>query len=487
MKVTLKFVLALIIVLFAIRSFEGFLTVQRETDRLNTDIQRDARLLGMIVNTSVRSTWLSNGRNQALELIEKFNLDEHPIRISWKPFKGDDGLDNQLDEDSLTELKNGDTIALRQQRRKRGEVQYFFIPVDIPKADGAIQLAETLKERSRYLQNAWTREAVAGGLVFLVSGAVMFLLGFVIIGSPLSRLQERIKRIGEGDMGGWPALRGHDELSALARCLNDMCAKLRSAWEREITETKKRIAVMEQMRHMDRLTTIGRLASGVAHELGTPLNVIIGRAGMIKDIANVSKTEQIQDNAETIKSQAMRMTNIICHLLDFARQRPPKRVKTNGGDVVRQAVELVNCLGYKAKVRIEPPAEESFSLLVNIDPVQIQQVVTNLIENAFQAMPQGGDVLVSVSSEPANPPDGVENQKGRFLKIIVKDNGIGINEEHLSKIFDPFFTTKDVGEGTGLGLSITYGIIREHGGWIDVISEPGKGSCFIVYIPQEKL
>ncbi len=486
MKVTLKLLLVLIVVHFVIRSFEGFLTVQRETNRLNADIKRDGRLLEKIVNTSVQSTWLSNGRDQALELIEDFNLDEHPIRISWKPFKGNDGLDNQLDEDSLTKLKHGDTLALRQRRTKRGEVQYYFIPVDIPQADGVIQLAETLKERSRYLQNAWIREAVAGSLVFLISGSVMLLLGFVIIGRPLSKLQERVKRIGQGDMGGWLMLRGHDELSALARGLNDMCAKLHRAWEREITETKKRIAVMEQMRHMDRLTTIGRLASGVAHELGTPLNVISGRADMIIDSAVDSKVGHIQENAKTIKSQAIRMTNIIRHLLDFARQRPPKRVKTKGYDVVRQAVELVSCLGYKANVRTEPP-EDSSSLLVNVDPVQIQQVVTNLIENALQAMPEGGDVLVSVKSEPANPPDGVESHKGCFLQIIVKDNGIGINEEHLSKIFDPFFTTKDVGQGTGLGLSITYGIVREHGGWIDVISEAGKGSCFTVYIPQENL
>ncbi len=486
MKVTLKFVLVLIVVLFVIRTFEGFLTVKRETERLNTDIQRDALLLGNIITTSVQNMWLSNGRNQAIKLAEKFNLNEHPIHISWKPFEGDNGLNNQLNEDSLIKLKNGETVSLRQQRSKRGEVQYFFIPLDIPETDGVIQLAETLKERSRYLQNAWTREAIAGSFVFLVSGAVMLLLGFVIIGRPLSKLQERIKRIGEGDMRGWLVLRGHDELAALARCLNDMCTKLHTAWEREITETKKRVAAMEQMRHMDRLTTIGRLASGVAHELGTPLNVISGRAGMIKDRAETLKTEQIQDNAETIKSQAMRMTNIIRHLLDFARQRPPKRVKTNGGDVVRQAVELVNCLGYNASVRMEPP-QESSSLLVNIDPVQIQQVITNLLENALQAMPEGGDVIVAAKSITTSPPQDVESHKGRFLQITVNDKGVGIAQDHLSKIFDPFFTTKDVGEGTGLGLSITYGIVREHRGWIDVISEEGKGSCFTVYIPQESL
>jgi two-component system, NtrC family, sensor kinase len=484
MKVTLKFVIVLMVVLFVIRTFEGFLTVKRETDRLNTDIQRDALLLGNIITASVQSMWLSNGRDQAIKLTDKFNMDEHPIHISWKPFEGEYGLNNQFNQETLSKLRNGKTISLRQQRSKRGEVQYFFIPLDIPQANGVIQLAETLNERSRYLQNAWGREAIAGSLAFSLSGAVMFLLGFAIIGRPLGKLQERIKGIGEGDMESRLVLGGHDELTALAGCLNDMCAKLHTAWKREITETRKRIAIMEQMRHMDRLTTIGRLASGVAHELGTPLNVISGRAGMIKDRVENLSTEQIRDNAETIKSQAMRMTNIIRHLLDFARQRPPKRVKSNGAEVVRQAVELVNCLGYKGNARMEAPKATS-SFQVNIDPVQIQQVITNLIENALQAMPEGGDVLVTVKSEKAYPPQGVENHKGHFLQITVKDHGKGIPEEFLDTIFDPFFTTKEVGKGTGLGLSITYGIVREHGGWIEVVSEEGKGSSFTVYIPQE--
>ena len=267
MKVTLKLVLILIFVLFVVRTFEGFLTVRRETHRLNADIQRDAHLLGRILRASIQSTWSANGREDALKLIEAFNLSQHPIRISWKPFEGNNGLREELDDDTLAKLKKGETVSVSQQRRQRGEVQYFFVPVDVPEADGAIQLAETLKERSRYLENALTREVIAGGVVFILTGGTMLLLGFIIIGRPLNKLQEQIKRIGQGNMGDWMVLRGRDELSRLAECLNDMCASLTAAREREIAEAEKRISAMEQVRHMDRLTTIGRLASGVAHEL----------------------------------------------------------------------------------------------------------------------------------------------------------------------------------------------------------------------------
>ncbi|MFW6171416.1 MAG: sensor histidine kinase, partial [Planctomycetota bacterium] len=294
-----------------------------------------------------------------------------------------------------------------------------------------------------------------------------------------------INRIGEGNLSEQVALRSRDELSALAEGLNDMCARLSAAREREHAETQKRISAMEQMRHMDRLTTIGRLASGIAHELGTPLNVIGGRAGMISDDAIPLGCPEIQTNAHTIKSQADRMTQIIRHLLDFARQRPPKRIEVNGEEVVRHAVELVSCLGYTAKVQVQS-RDDSASLVARMDPVQMQQVMTNLIENALQAVLEARVVLVTIESTTITPPADVGGAPGRFLRIAVQDDGAGIAEEDLPNVFDPFFTTKDVGQGTGLGLSITYGIVREHGGWIDVESKLGVGSRFTVYVPQEE-
>ena len=116
---------------------------------------------------------------------------------------------------------------------------------------------------------------------------------------------------------------------------------------------------------------------------------------------------------------------------------------------------------------------------------EIQQVLMNLIVNALQAMPQGGTVEVSLRKAHKAHPQRVGASEGMWLCLSVRDDGEGISEEDLGHLFDPFFTTKDVGEGTGLGLSIAYGIVREHGGWIEVKSELGKGSCFYIYLPQE--
>ncbi|MFO7902057.1 MAG: sensor histidine kinase [Planctomycetota bacterium] len=485
MKVALKFVFAIFLVLVAIRTVEGILTVQRETARLDEAIQRDARLLGRILRASVRDSWTANGRGRALDLIEVMNVGSHPMELSWVPFEGEEGLNARLDADSLGKLTSGETVALRKRQGEKGQVQYFFVPIDVPEAEGVIQLAEALEDRSRYVRHALVREIIVGSIIVLASGAVVIVLGVFVIGRPLSRLRARINRIGEGNLSEQVTLRSRDELSTLAEGLNDMCARLSAAREREHAETQKRISAMEQMRHMDRLTTIGRLASGIAHELGTPLNVIGGRAGMISDDAIPLCSQEIQTNADTIKSQADRMTQIIRHLLDFARQRPPKRVEINGEEVVRHAVELVSCLGYNAKVQVESRDGRS-SLVAKMDPVQMQQVMTNLIENALQSVLEATDVVVTIESARTTPPGDVDASAGRFLRIAVKDDGVGIAEEDLPHVFDPFFTTKDVGRGTGLGLSITYGIVREHGGWIDVQSKLGVGSCFTVHIPQEE-
>ncbi|MFP4381945.1 MAG: sensor histidine kinase [Candidatus Sumerlaeia bacterium] len=485
MKITLKFILGIIFILVTQRSIEGVMTVQRESKRLEADIDRDAELVGRILTTSLNSVWPEGGREQAMKMIDAFNMEGHPVQITWAPYEGENGLRNRLDTESWEKLKSGRMASLRLQRQTRGKIQYFFVPIDVPGADGAVQLAETLEERSRYVRHAFVREVFAGSIVVVLGGGAMLLLGLLVIGRPLSQLHQHIDRIGGGDLSVRIHLRGHDELSSLANGLNDMCGKLSASREREKEEIEKRLEAMEQMRHMDRLTTIGRLASGVAHELGTPLNVISGRAGMIAEGAIRSDGERIRDIADTIKVQAGRMTGIIQRLLDFARQRPPNHVMINGLDIARQTVDLIESLGYNATVHVESEGDVE-SLNAEMDPVQMQQVLTNLIENALQAMPEGGDAIVSVRSKFARPPAGVDAMAGQFLQFSVCDKGAGIAEETLPHIFDPFFTTKDVGQGTGLGLSITHGIVREHGGWIEVTSEKGKGSCFAIYIPQER-
>lgn len=487
MRVAFKLVLMMVLILAAVRVVEGILTVQRETDRLSTDVQRDANLMDHMLRVLVDEVWQAQGRQAAIDLIDSLNVPGHPVRIAWVGLDGDgdDGVgagDDELGASSLERLRQGQTV-MRGDPERVGERRHrVYTPLAAADADGVIRTTESLAERSRYLNRSLAREVVAGGLVVLIGGAAIVIWGLVFIGRPLQRFQARLDAIGRGDLSPRLQPRGNDELSILARGINNMCERLQASQKRERQATEQRIAAIEQMRHADRLTTIGRLASGIAHELGTPLNVMTGRANMI--VEGGLHAEQVRDYARTIETQGQRMVGIIRHLLDFARQRRPKQERTPIMQVVRQTVELVASLGYKSQVRVDAEAGAA-ALEPPMDANQIQQVLINLIENAVQAMPEGGDATVGVRTVQAAPPGDPDATPGRHVRLDVRDSGVGISQEHIDALFDPFFTTKDVGEGTGLGLSIVHGIVTEHGGWIEVASRVGHGSCFSVYLPDE--
>jgi two-component system NtrC family sensor kinase len=186
--------------------------------------------------------------------------------------------------------------------------------------------------------------------------------------------------------------------------------------------------------------------------------------------------------ATTIGRQAERIANIIRQLLGFARAGRGERKPQNLVEEVTHGVKLLEPIATKkcAELRIIAPQDD---ICVIADAQQLEQVVTNLVVNALQAVSAGGHVEVRVFRQTQGAPQSDTQLAGDFAGFSVSDDGAGIQEENLERVFEPFFTTKDVGEGTGLGLSVTHGIVSELGGRIDVQSQPGKGSCFSVYLP----
>jgi signal transduction histidine kinase len=271
-----------------------------------------------------------------------------------------------------------------------------------------------------------------------------------------------------------------DELDTLGAAMNQMGEMLQRARQQIAEETAARLATLEHLRHADRLTTVGKLASGVAHELGTPLNVVLGRAKMISSGEAVG--EEVGECARIISQQAQHMTRIIRQLLDFARRRAPQRSPEDLSLLVGRTLSLLKPMAHKRSVSLASEVPES--LMLEVDAGQLQQVLTNLVMNGLQAMKNPGTLHVRAEPTRATPPADVGGPEADWLRLDVQDEGEGISAENLPHIFEPFFTTKDVGEGTGLGLSVSYGIIRDHGGWIAVRSEPGQGSCFSIYLPR---
>jgi two-component system, NtrC family, sensor histidine kinase HydH len=249
--------------------------------------------------------------------------------------------------------------------------------------------------------------------------------------------------------------RGHRaKIEETARKLSEVYAQLQSSFE--------------QLRRADRLTALGELSAGLAHEIRNPLGSIEGAVQILRrpNLTEESKQEFGKMAAEEIG----RLKGLLTHFLQFARPPAPQRSLTEMGELLdavrRLADETAKMTGARVTVEVGPglPA-------VSVDPDQIKQVLLNLVLNAIQAMPHGGEVVLRAALQ------------NRDVKLEVQDEGVGIAEQDLQKIFDPFFTTRQ--GGTGLGLSIAHQIATQHGGRIEVKRNPKEGMTFCVLLPVQ--
>jgi signal transduction histidine kinase len=236
--------------------------------------------------------------------------------------------------------------------------------------------------------------------------------------------------------------------------------------EAEISRSK----LQDQLRHADRLATIGQLAAGMAHELNEPLASILGFAQLATKERGMPATAA-NDLGKIIKT-SLQAREIIHKLLVFSRQMPLQKVPVNLNQVVEEGLHLLESRCAKAGIELVRMLEPNLPE-ISADPSQLQQVLVNLVVNAIQASPSGGKLTI-------------ETHGGRdSVSLAVIDTGTGMSEEVKSKIFTPFFTTKDVDEGTGLGLAVVHGIVTSHRGLIHVDSEAGRGSRFEIQLPVD--
>jgi len=297
------------------------------------------------------------------------------------------------------------------------------------------------------------------------------------ISQPISHLIVGINHIAKGNLDTRIDLRRKDEISILGRAFNQMAINLREARERIVRDGETKLELERTLRQSEKLATIGQLASGLAHEIGTPLNIISGRVELTK---RRIEDEIANKNLDIISQQTERITKIIQQVLGFVRKKKPEQKTLYLGTLLETTLDFLDHQIQNQKVRVVNEMENDLPSVIG-DPDQLQQVFLNLFLNAIQAMPEGGTLHLSASSKWISK-EGLENEQRQYVEVCVEDTGVGMNREVISNIFNPFFTTKN--GGTGLGLMVSQGIIQDHEGWIDVESEIGKGSVFRVYLPS---
>jgi signal transduction histidine kinase len=231
-----------------------------------------------------------------------------------------------------------------------------------------------------------------------------------------------------------------------------------------------RTKLQDQLRHADRLATIGQLAAGIAHELNEPLGSILGFAQLA--LKNPKLPGQAAKDLERIVATSLHAREIIRKLLIFARQKPPLMSQVDLNHAVSDSLHFLGSRCAAAGVEVALSLAPDLPL-INADGSQLQQVLVNLVVNAVQAMPNGGKL--SIGTRPGHG----------YVSLLVDDTGTGMTEEVRKKLFIPFFTTKDVSQGTGLGLAVVHGIVTAHGGSIHVESEPGRGARFEIQLPLD--
>jgi len=302
---------------------------------------------------------------------------------------------------------------------------------------------------------------VVGAFIAL---ALAYLLSRGISGS-IGRLASASRELAHGNLDARADVTSNDELRELAESFNAMASALKKRDEQLKAFAQNRIMESE------RLAMIGQLAAGVAHELNNPLQGIVAYSHLLLEKA--PDDDPMRSSLQKIVTQADRSKDIIRGLLDFSRQTKPQKMMSNINHILLECLSLVEKQPLFHNIEIEKDFVGNLPL-ISVDPSQIQQVFMNMIINAAEAMEGNGRLTLETRFDPVD----------KTVDVIFTDTGHGIREEDMPQLFDPFFTTKEVGHGTGLGLAISYGIVRKHRGTITVESEIGKGTTFIISLPE---
>lgn len=456
MRLVPKLALAIALVFASALALVEYAEIRHERNLMRDDAVADLQLLAATLGTVVEREWSAEGEGAASRLLGY--VESPRVRVRFR--RSDEG----------PEPADPERIQVAVPIRFEG------------RAVGSLELSESMRPLREHLEQRLMRLSLIDLALLITSVVVAFVVADRVAGARLGRLVEQVRRIGAGDLGSRVDPSGRDEIAVLGRHINAMAEQLAASRAELESAHAERVEALAGLRHSDRLASVGRLASAMAHELGTPLNVVLARAKLVA--AGEAVGDEVRRNAEIIAQQVQRMTQTLGGVLGFARGGSA-RGRVDLRDVARDTLRLLEPLARRRGVTLDLAVPET-GVCVNARRQELEQVVINLLNNALDAVARGGRVSVAVDR--ALEPDERAGAPGRprdWARVAVRDDGVGIPPERLARLFEPFYTTKQEGRGTGLGLWIADGIVREHGGEIEVESRVAGGSCFRVKLPAE--
>lgn len=488
MRIGWKLTLAIVLPMVALTLVLGYAFRIRSRDLLREELAREGRAISRVVQIAsedyLRDRQISDLRQLAdritgYERVLGVRLFDQDGSLSYQP-RTLDPYPFQHWEELRRVLTDRQTIETRRTIGNQPAVG-FLVPLSNRRGQpvGAVQV---LQLESYIAEDERTTQRFILELTLAMVGATLVIVLLVThrsISRPIARLVRSFREVGAREVASRVPVTADDEFGWLSREFNGMCERLERTRETLQVEQEHRRQVEAELRNAERLAGLGRLAAGLAHEIGTPLNVIIGRAESLQ--RGEPERNQAARHLGIIVSQSERIARIVRDMLDFARMKPRRHLATDVGAAIRTTVDLVERRCETQGVALETTVAGELPEVI-ADPDQLQQVFLNLASNALDAMPHGGRLKIGAAFEDAAHPERKDGDRPCVV-VTLTDTGIGIAQEDIKHVFDPFYTTKDAGRGTGLGLSVAYGIIEEHGGWFEVHSGPGAGASFKVVLP----
>ncbi len=460
----------------------GLLRLWQEDAQLRAEDNRSVALAALAtqiaVENALRDRQIADVRRLLIEMVDRqegvdrirlLDRDLRPTLVSNRLEIGDRVAAETLRSVIVTGVPRG-----LHQQVGRQPVHYYFAPIRDQGGQirGAVELVRLASGIDRRLRAAFTDILIRLGLLV---ATLVVLITFVLqrqVIRPVAVLVEGLQRLGRGQADFPLPVTRRDELGRAAEAFNETAGQLDTARARLLAETERALELERQVQRAASLAVAGKLTSALAHEVGTPLNVIAGRAEVaLKSLPVDSPARQ---DLEVVAGQIDRITRIINSLLDTVRPQAPV---ARPCEIVAVLDPLLALFQHAARARsVTLTCTFSPDLpTIHADPGQLQQVVTNLVMNAVEATPSGGCVSLAATDQATGGQPGV--------RLVVRDTGTGIPADALPQVFNAFFTTKPRGQGTGLGLAISRDIVVAHGGDIRIESEEAGGTTVTVWLP----
>jgi len=476
LKVGTRLIIALLLVLLPVMAGYMYWSVTRSTRTYVYELQRESRATARSLGAALEDDIRTDEWDQVHDVLERIRVDGTEAAVFsldgqlWYALAGfPERL--KMTPDQIKSAKVGEPLEFRIDTPPGEEWVCHLIPLGSPASHriGYLLVANDWTDVRQDLTERGRISAIAGIATLF---AVVALIAFAVrryISLPLAELSRRVMSFSADE----PAARVvvGDEVELLIGEFRKLGVQLAQARADLLEKHRSEIELERRLLHSDRLATIGSLAAGLAHEIGTPMGVIRGRAEYV--LHSRMDPVKTSEGLEIIIAQIDRITSIVRMLLDYSRYREPLKMTADLRPIVQRSMLLIETEAGKRGVQIRTELGD-LPLTVDCDPNQLQQVFVNLGINALDAMRKaGGTLTVAVHAAPET--------SGRAT-VTFSDTGPGIPEQHRNRIFDPFFTTKAPGEGTGMGLAVCQTILQGHNGEISFESAP-TGTRFFVSLP----